>query len=1242
MKKIKIVTGLTTLATLGGTSLAILSSCSCNNGGTSSKSGNITIKGGNYDKNKTNVQLNKKSYIYLKPTSDEKQITGLKKVIVGNTRLTSNQYTFEKISEANVTKATHKLTILASAMTSLNITVEVDTDGPEPTTPTLKVEMGNKVQQGSHITAKATIVGMEGTLPKITWKQSSSDTGKVTFNDETSEQCQSDSGNNIKIYGKVAGTVTITILADGVETVEKTITVTPKTEEKTLTFTVETSESGLTIPSISPITDSTQAKNFSFKVVNGQEFVPFKGKFCLKVPGHDIVETSIVEIPKSKQEVTVSVDLTNLYTSLGSGVSQCTITFAPTSKYYRFRQSATWVTGIDPNWTTNPGECKSQNPSVIVPITNSLGQEETIQIGLASDLLAESPDVLGWQTKTLTTGDNQITLTPDFAKVPTMGEIIVMLKQETTTKTATISLGTTTIPTGWTASSLTPTTVTPDSPSFSFDFGPDGGGQTKTVYGHFVAVDSDGTEYGKTVTTTFDSSKSVKVNMSITNWDFTGSKALTVNWVSDAKLEKGDAPDGWYYSGFDSYVKNGEPVAFNIITGGTTDATGYFVAKDSAGNVVGKTTSTTYEHTKQPYKVSIELNSSVFTGSETVTVSWASETNVKLDLTQPTTGVYQYSADSKTYEAGKTYIFEIETEGDFLSPCELYILDNNGDPADISLIELTINDTKDETARFVTKANPVRIFWEKQTSVGADVKISVKFNTAGTYNAYTNKTSDTKVGSWTADGDSSFTNSGITLSTKTGSITGGEASEIGFDGTASKAVTGDVVVSDENQEIQRFEDVEFKTTFAFNLTLTNWSKLLTGTTALKISFEPKATEKSATISVDTAAFTDQKMQVTNCTKTITPDSSTISITITSLDDIMGLQGTLFVYDNDWNVCAYNCVTIQSNKDGTTTCTINFDQWDVLPVGETSLTLAFDSLKIVGASFMGVEWNAVGDICKGFESVYNDKSVSEEAKQQAAEQMCINLQVPVVVAGNDAKETLEKNLIGRFGTVKINGRIHSVRCIGVLHDVDVDGNYIALTFELSSLLSGSNKEPLYSEWGNDNRDFTSSTLLKNLNSESDDAVWYLESGGTSTHTNSAINMIADPATGTPKLANCIIPAKKSVGLVSGGKWTVGTYTNKLFPLTMVEMGYPYGPEVSQGFMEEGKPYKYFKDNYETQLSRKLFTSGDTIAGKDYWLSTPLITIQGAYYIDLQGKIDPYQYMSLVGSKPRECVTFAFCI
>lgn len=129
MKKIKLITGLASLATLG-TSLTTLASCGCTN-----KEIVVDIEGGSYDKAKSHIELNQESTIYLIPETG-KTITGVKKVMVGNNTLTTNEYKLKKVNGT----ATHKLIIVKEAMTDRKIVVEVDYNQPVPTLQKIQVD----------------------------------------------------------------------------------------------------------------------------------------------------------------------------------------------------------------------------------------------------------------------------------------------------------------------------------------------------------------------------------------------------------------------------------------------------------------------------------------------------------------------------------------------------------------------------------------------------------------------------------------------------------------------------------------------------------------------------------------------------------------------------------------------------------------------------------------------------------------------------------------------------------------------------------------------------------------------------------------------------------------------------------------------------------------------------------------------------------------------------------------------
>jgi len=146
MKKIKLITSLTALATLG-TTVTVLSSCS--------KEIEVTIDGADYDKESSHIELNKDSTIYLKPV-EGKTIVGIKKIVVGGNRLTTNQYLYEGPENKKKKNDTdYKLTIYADAMTSKKIKIYVNYE-EEPTEPYLELSSYSetiKVEESFKISA---------------------------------------------------------------------------------------------------------------------------------------------------------------------------------------------------------------------------------------------------------------------------------------------------------------------------------------------------------------------------------------------------------------------------------------------------------------------------------------------------------------------------------------------------------------------------------------------------------------------------------------------------------------------------------------------------------------------------------------------------------------------------------------------------------------------------------------------------------------------------------------------------------------------------------------------------------------------------------------------------------------------------------------------------------------------------------------------------------------------------------
>ena len=251
----------------------------------------------------------------------------------------------------------------------------------------------------------------------------------------------------------------------------------------------------------------------------------------------------------------------------------------------------------------------------------------------------------------------------------------------------------------------------------------------------------------------------------------------------------------------------------------------------------------------------------------------------------------------------------------------------------------------------------------------------------------------------------------------------------------------------------------------------------------------------------------------------------------------------------------------------------------------------------GANFATCEWSVIIDQCNKLE----DGTITTNEFCEAF------------------GKTDMSDFVGLERSVTINGITHIVRVIDTQHDdlADESGK-AALTFELKTLLSGSDGKAMISKWdATNNYDYTNSILRKNLTnmgSASGDDVWE----------SSAYSMLT---TGTPALSNNIKKVTKSVRTTSS--YTVDTYEDYLFPLSLIEMAIPGEVEP------EGSQYLYWT-NHST-LDGRIKKDG-TITACSYWLASPFTTHQ-----DTASAIGDSGFSESCNVNSTECgVSFGFCI
>lgn len=283
---------------------------------------------------------------------------------------------------------------------------------------------------------------------------------------------------------------------------------------------------------------------------------------------------------------------------------------------------------------------------------------------------------------------------------------------------------------------------------------------------------------------------------------------------------------------------------------------------------------------------------------------------------------------------------------------------------------------------------------------------------------------------------------------------------------------------------------------------------------------------------------------------------------------------------------------------------------------------FSEVEVPG--FNGLEWSTITGAVTTFES---------SAQDETATLQFLNTVDP---NGNehtwdtDAKTTLEKYLVGKTGKITINGKLHTIRCIGCLHDAIVESGTVTnkkatLTYELTTLLSGDDGNALTTIWsgtgGVYNYDYTNSALRANLTGEG--------TASRKTWSATALSMLPSDISTAVKTVEKKVATSDGTGQTP--TYAATTYQDKLFPITYTEMG-------QTGSIAEGTAYKYWTTH---SADNDRIKKDANASAKVYWLGSPNTSDkQYAWGVTAAGTFESGYNVS--DQSFKRSVSFAFCI
>ena len=202
-----------------------------------------------------------------------------------------------------------------------------------------------------------------------------------------------------------------------------------------------------------------------------------------------------------------------------------------------------------------------------------------------------------------------------------------------------------------------------------------------------------------------------------------------------------------------------------------------------------------------------------------------------------------------------------------------------------------------------------------------------------------------------------------------------------------------------------------------------------------------------------------------------------------------------------------------------------------------------------------------------------------------------------------------SLVGLEKEITINGITHKVRVIDEAYDTLTDSTGKAtLTFEFSTLISDSTGIAIFKKWSDDNNNVWSQSDIRKF-------MWDIK------------NLLPD------EIKKAIKSVEKET--YDSSSKTCITYSEELFPLCVMEMGY-YDEETVKEMVDT---YKYYKDAVgQLEEIRSKKSPKGSPSENYYWLrSTNDTSHLNAWYCDNRGLLDYHK-----GVMTYAAVAPAFCI